>query len=290
MIVADELHTLAGHAEDEVRFALDLGLRSGIGDARLSIGAMKLWLDGGMMARTAALSEPYEGSDQRGALTHDPAAVREIVHKAHRSGWQIALHAIGDAAVDLALDVFEDAQRVCPRPDARHRIEHCGLVRPDQLRRIAELGVIAVLQPTFLYAFGDDYAHVMGPRRAEWMYRGRSLLDHGIRIAGSSDRPVTDGAPLRAVQFMVDRRSSSGQTIGANEHITVEEALAAYTRDAAYACHADHLVGTVTTGKRADLVVLGHDPRAVQAEAISDIEILATLLDGRTVHGTLDRA
>ncbi|MFJ2017751.1 amidohydrolase [Streptomyces nodosus] len=290
MVVADELHPLPAHPDDDVRFALDLGLRTGFGDARLSAGAMKLWLDGGMMARTAALSEPYQGTDHRGVLTHDPSTVGETIRKAHASGWQLALHAIGDLAVDVAIEALERAQRENPRADARHRIEHCGLVRPDQLDKLAALNVIAVLQPTFLHEFGDDYARIMGPRRSEWMYRGRSLLDHGIRIAGSSDRPVSCGAPLRAMQFMVERRSCSGQVIGEAEGIRVDEALAAYTRDAAYACRVDHLVGTITAGKRADLVVLAKDPRAVPAGAISDIEVLATVLDGETVHGDLNKA
>ncbi|MGW0737362.1 amidohydrolase [Streptomyces sp. NPDC002851] len=287
MVVADQLRPLPAHPEGDARFGLDLGVRTGLGDARMSIGAMKLWLDGGMMARTAALSRPYEGTTDRGLLTHDTKTVTETICAAHASGWQLALHAIGDRAIDVALDALEQAQREHPDPDARHRIEHCGIVRPDQLPRLAALHVIAVLQPTFLHAYGDDYSRIMGVERAEWMYRGRSFLDHGIRIAGSSDRPVADGAPLRAVQFMVERLSHSGAPVGPAERITVEEALAAYTRDAAYACRLEHLLGSVTPGKRADLVVLARDPRAVPTHEISGIDILATVLDGETVHGEL---
>lgn len=287
MVVADQLHTLPAHPDGDMRFGLDLGTRTGIGNDRLSVGAMKVWLDGGMMARTAALSEPYAGTTDRGLLTHDTKSVTETICAAHSSGWQLALHAIGDRAIDVALDALEQAQREHPNADARHRIEHCGLVRPDQLPRLATLNVTAVLQPTFLHAYGDDYSRIMGAARADWMYRGRSFLDHGIRIAGSSDRPVASGAPLRAVQFMVDRLSRSGASVGPAESVTVEEALAAYTRDAAYACRLDHLLGSVTPGKRADLVVLAQDPRAVLSHEISGIDILATVLDGETVHGDL---
>ncbi|MCW1100188.1 amidohydrolase [Streptomyces sp. RS2] len=290
MVVADRLHTLPAHPDDDAHLGLDLGVRTGIGDARLSVGAMKLWLDGGMMARTAALSEPYEGTGDRGLLAHDTKTVTETICKAHASGWQLALHAIGDRAIDVALDALEQAQREHPRADARHRIEHCGLVRPDQLARLAELDVTAVIQPTFLHEFGDDYAQIMGPERAEWMYRGRSLLAQGVRVAGSSDRPVSCGAPLGAIQFMVERRSRSGALIGAAEGITVDEALAAYTRDAAYACRLDHLVGSITSGKRADLAVLAQDPRSVPVPEISGIKILATVFDGETVHGELGSA
>ncbi|MEU0947507.1 amidohydrolase [Streptomyces canus] len=287
MVVADRLHALPAHTDSDSHFGLDLGVRTGIGDARLSVGAMKLWLDGGMMARTAALSHPYQGTASRGLLAHDADMVTATIRRAHASGWQLALHAIGDRAIDVALNALEHAQAERPRSDTRHRIEHCGLVRPDQLERLAALGVIVVLQPTFLYEFGDDYARVMGPERADWMYRGRAFLDHGIRIAGSSDRPVACGAPLRAIQFMVDRLSRSGCPIGPAERITVDEALVAYTRDAAYACRLDHLVGTISVGKRADLVVLARDPRAVPVEEISGIEIIATVLDGQIVHGRL---
>jgi predicted amidohydrolase YtcJ len=287
MVVSDELHALDTHPDDRVRFALDLGLRTGIGDARLSIGAMKLWLDGGMMARTAALTEPYVGSDHRGELAADTEGLRQQILEAHNSGWQLALHAIGDRAIDFALDALADAQQLTPRPDARHRIEHCGLARDDQLDRMAALGVIAVLQPRFLFEFGDDYAAIMGPERAAWMYRGRSFLDRGIRIAGSSDRPVSCGAPLRAMQFMVERMSAAGAPIGPKEAITVDEALTAYTLDAAYACGVDHLLGSITPGKRADLAVLARDPRAVDTARIGDIEVLATVVDGTTVYGSL---
>jgi predicted amidohydrolase YtcJ len=290
MVVADQLHDLPAHPQADAGVGLDLGLRTGIGDGRLSIGAMKLWLDGGMMARTAALSTPYVGSDQCGILARDPEDIARTVGAAHASGWQVALHAIGDRAVDVALDALERAQRDHPRPGARHRIEHCGLVRPDQLDRLAALQVVAVIQPTFLYEFGDDYATVMGPDRAPWMYRGRAFLDRGIVVAGSSDRPVSDGAPLRAMQFMVERSSRSATPIGPGEAITVDEALAAYTRDAARACRLDHLVGTLTPGKRADLAMLARDPRAVPPGEIADIPVLATLLDGRTVYGDLEEA
>lgn len=161
-------------------------------------------------------------------------------------------------------------------------MEHAGLIRPDQLPRFARLGVSAVVQPNFLRYFGDDYADVMGERRAPWMYRGRGFLDHGVTLVGSSDRPVTDGSPLRAVQFMVERASTSGRAIGPDEGITVDEALHAYTVAGAYACHWDDSAGSLTPGKRADLVVLGDDPRRVDTSRIGDIEVVATYVDGRT--------
>ncbi|SES06219.1 amidohydrolase [Lentzea albida] len=281
MVSAYVLHDVAADPADGIPRAIDLGLHTGFGDDMLSLGAMKLWTDGGMIARTAALTEPYAGTDNSGQLAESEEFMRAAILDGHRAGWQLAIHAIGDRAIDFTLDAVAEAQRQRPRADARHRIEHCGLVRPDQLGRIAELGMIPVVQPTFLHAYGDDYSEIMGPRRAPWMYRGRSFLDHGITVAGSSDRPVADGAPLRAIEFMVRRRSSGGRAVGPDEAVTVEEAIRAYTLGGAYACRKEDVLGSLTPGKLADLVVLGEDPRT--SDAIADIPVLATMVGGNLV-------
>ncbi|MDQ0717798.1 putative amidohydrolase YtcJ [Streptomyces luteogriseus] len=116
--------------------------------------------------------------------------------------------------------------------------------------------------------------------RAPWMYRGRAFLDHGIPLVGSSDRPVADGSPLRAVQFMAERASTSGQLIGPDEAVTVDQALHAYTVAGARACHWEDRLGSLTPGKHADLVVLGDDPRSVDTSRIGDIEVVETYVDG----------
>lgn len=278
MVSAYVLHEVAADPADRIPRAIDLGLHTGFGDDMLSIGAMKLWTDGGMIARTAALTEPYAGTDNTGQLAESEEFMRAAIVDGHHAGWQLAIHAIGDRAIDFTLDAVREAQRQRPRADARHRIEHCGLVRPEQLGRIAALGLVPVVQPTFLHAYGDDYSEIMGAKRAPWMYRGRSFLDHGITVAGSSDRPVADGAPLRAIEFMVRRRSSGGRAVGPDEAITVEEAIRAYTLGSAYACRKEHVLGSLTPGKLADLVVLGDDPRT--SDAIAEIPVLATMVGG----------
>ncbi|WP_434587422.1 amidohydrolase [Streptomyces sp. A5-4] len=280
MVSADTLHPVGAHENDRIPRALDLGLRTGFGDDWLSVGALKIWTDGGMMARTAALTTPYQGLGHAGELQDDADALIDTIVDGHLAGWQLAVHAIGDRAADLALDALERAQALRPRPDARHRIEHAGLIRPDQLPRFAQLGAVAVVQPSFLRYFGDDYASIMGERRAPWLYRGRGFLDHGIKLVGSSDRPVANGSPLRAIQFMVERASESGQLIGPAEGVTVDEALRAYTVGGAFACHWDDVAGSITPGKRADLVVLGDDPRSVSTSRIGDIEVVTTFVDG----------
>jgi predicted amidohydrolase YtcJ len=281
MVSADRLRPVAAHETDGIPRALDLGLRTGFGDDRLSVGALKVYTDGGMMARTAALTSPYEGLGHAGQLQDDPDVLTGLIVDGHLAGWQLAVHAIGDRAADVALDALEHAQRLRPRPQARHRIEHAGLIRPDQLPRFARLGVTAVVQPSFLRFFGDDYASIMGEERTPWMYRGKAFLDHGIPLVGSSDRPVADGSPLRAVQFMAERTSTSGQLIGPDEAVTVDQALHAYTVAGARACHWEDRLGSLTPGKHADLVVLGDDPRRVDTSRIGDIEVVETYVDGR---------
>jgi predicted amidohydrolase YtcJ len=290
MVAADALRPAAGQPGDGINRAIDLGLRTGLGGDRLSIGALKVFTDGGMMARTAALTEPYVGGVAAGGfgeLYADLEVLRTQIVDGHRAGWQLAIHAIGDRAVDVALDAVEQAQRAVPRVDARHRIEHAGLVRPDQLDRFAALDLTAVVQPSFLYWFGDDYSAIMGEHRAPWLYRGRGFLDHGIALAGSSDRPVTVGAPLQAIQFLVERTSRTGLVVGPDEGISVDAALFAHTAGAARACRWEQTLGSLEPGKLADLVVLADDPRAVDPDKIAGIEILATLVHGEVVHGAL---
>lgn len=285
MVAADTLHHVIAHPDDGMDLGLDLGLRTGFGDDRLRLGPMKIWLDGSLIGRTAALTQPF--SDHGTAVFQDdPADMRRRMVDAHRAGWRVAAHAIGDAAVDLALDAFTEARRVHPRDDVRHRIEHAGVVRPDQLARFAELGVVPVPQPRFLHAIGDTMAAAVGPERADWLYRHHSFLDAGLRVPGSSDRPVAPGAPLLGMQSMVERLSSGGTVIGRDERVSAQVALRAYTLDEAWASHDERTRGSVTPGKLADLVLLADDPTRVDAARIGSVDVLATLLGGVPVHDT----
>jgi len=284
MVAADNMHPLHGHPDDGIETGIDLGLRTGFGDDRLSLGPMKIWLDGSLIGRTAAVTEPFcDHGRGTGVYQNDPEEMRALVVAAHRAGWRVAAHAIGDDAVDLALDAFEEAQRALPRPDARHRIEHAGVVRPDQLPRLAAAGAVPVPQPHFLYTVGDTMAAALGPSRRDWLYRHRSFLDHGLRVPGSSDRPVAPGAPLLGMASMVDRLSSGGTVLSPDERVPAETALRAYTLDAAWAARDEHRRGSLTPGKLADLVVLDRDP--VTEGPIESVRVLATLLGGACVHG-----
>lgn len=280
MVASAALRPVASHPEDGPRVGIDLGLGTGFGGDRLALGALKIFTDGGMMPRTAALTSPYVGLGHAGELFTDEEELVETIVQGHGAGWQLAIHAIGDRAVDVALDGIEAARRKWPRTGVRHRIEHAGLVRPDQLARFAELEVAAVVQPGFLWYFGDDYAALMGEERAPWLYRGQGFVEHGVVVAGSSDRPVSEGAPLRAIQVMAERSSARGLSIGPAEAMSVAAALRAYTWAGAYVCGWEDRIGSLAPGKYADWVVLDDDPCAVPVAAIGEIGVQATYLGG----------
>jgi predicted amidohydrolase YtcJ len=289
MVAVDALHALAGHDSDGLALGLDLGLRTGLGDDRLRIGPTKIFSDGSLIGHTCALTEEFADTPgERGYLQDDADALRTRILDAHRSGWRVATHAIGDAAIDLVLDAYEEAQRRWPRPDVRHRVEHFGVSRPDQVRRCAELGVVPVPQGRFVGEIGDGMLRALGPDRAGWAYRYRSLLDAGVVVPGSSDRPVVDGAPLRGMHDMVNRLTDTGAGCGTEEAVTGLEALTAYTLGSAYASHQEHERGSIEVGKLADLVVLSDDPATVDPTTIEDIQVLRTLLGGEEVWSADD--
>jgi predicted amidohydrolase YtcJ len=278
MVASDVLHPLASHADD----GLDLGLRTGFGDDWLRLGAAKVFTDGSLVGRTAAMHDHYAGTPgEEGYLQADAGELTAMIIAAHRSGWQVAAHAIGDRAIDLALDAYEQAQARYPRPDARHRIEHFAASRPDQVERAARLGVVAVPQGRFASELGDGMLAAVGPGRYGWLYRQRSLLAAGMTLPGSSDRPVVRGAPLLGMHDMVNRRTDSGAPFNPGEAVTAAEALRAYTVGSAYASHQEGVKGSVIPGKLADLVILSEDPTAVDPARIAGLQVLATVVDGQ---------
>jgi len=290
MTAGEVLHPLGAHADDGLVSGLDLGIRTGFGDDWLRLGAVKIFADGSLVGRTAALHDPYHRSDGvegSGYLQADADALRAAIIAAHRSGWQVATHAIGDRAVDLALDAYAEALERYPRPDPRHRIEHFAVVQPRQVARAAELGVIAVPQGRFATELGDGMLAAVGPDRHAWLYRQRSLLAAGMVLPGSSDRPVVAGAPLLGIDGMVNRRTWTGAPFNPAEAVTAEQALRAWTWGSAYASRQEHVKGSIVPGMLADLVVLSEDPTAVSPERIAGLEVLATIVGGEIRHGTL---
>lgn len=280
MVAMENLHEVVSHPDDDYGLGLDLGLRTGLGDDWLSIGALKMFTDGALSSRTAALSTPFLDHGGTGVMQFDPEDIARTAVQAHRAGWQLAIHAIGDRAVDAALDAIERAKKAHPRPDARHRIEHASVVRPDQLSRFVGLGVTPSIQGRFVYELGDGIAAGLGPERVGWTYRHRSFRQAGLITAGGSDRPVAAGAPLVGMQSMVRRVTESGEEFSPREAVTAYEALCAYTTHAAYACRHETSRGRIRPGLLADLTFLDDDPTDVAADRIGAISVLATVIGG----------
>ncbi|WP_120522332.1 amidohydrolase [Arthrobacter celericrescens] len=281
MPVLDALKPVHGHATDGLGTGLDLGIHSGFGSELLSLGPVKVFLDGSLLSRTAAVTEPYchHPHGSHGYFQEDPAQLRERIEAAYRSGWAVAAHAIGDRAIDLALDLFEELQSRYGRNALPNRIEHASVVRPDQLPRLAEAGIAVTPQSSFFAEGGDNMAASLGEERSAWAYRAASFLDSGTMVAGSSDRPVADGDVLRGMQAYVDRRTGSGRVFGnPDERLSRHQALGLYTTSAAAATGAAASKGALSPGKLADAVVLSGSP--LEASDLTDLTVEATLLGG----------
>jgi predicted amidohydrolase YtcJ len=264
---------------------VETGLVTGFGNEWLRIGSIKMMMDGGMGGKTAALYEPYEGTcDNRGIIYMSQERLNELVKKAHEAGFQIAIHAIGDRAIDVSLNALEAALRAAPRKDHRHRIEHCGLSTPAITERLVRLGVIPVGQPPFLFNIGDSFLSNLGADRIRWTYPFRTWLDKNIPAPGSSDRPVVLGAPLLGIWACVNRKTERGRVLAEEERITPEEAIKMYTLNAAFASFEEETKGSIEPGKLADLVVLSADPCEVPVDEIKSIKIEMTIVGGSVAY------
>ncbi len=261
---------------EQLKAAIALGLRSGFGDEWVRLGGVKIFTDGSLGARTAALEAPYaDEHENRGVAIYNQQQLDEILAEAHRSDFQIAAHAIGDRAIAMALQAFAKAFSSTPKKDLRHRIEHASVLNADLIRRIRELGLLASVQPHFNVS--DFWIEQrLGAERASLTYPFSSLLRAGVRVVGGSDCPVEPLTPLSGIEAAVNR---SGE-----EAVAVEDAISFYTRSAAYASFGENVKGTITPGKLSDLVVLEKDPRKVSPSMISGMRVLMTMVGGRIVH------
>jgi len=264
----------------EGRFDFAFGLHSGFGNDRLRLGAIKLFLDGSLIGRTAALSTPYVNApDTSGFLVKSEPTIHDQVGIAHRAGWQVAMHAIGDRAIEAGLDAIESVMGV-DAPRFRPRLEHCGVLRPDLLARIRRLGVVVVTQPRFIFELGDGFRAALGEERLRLTYPLASL--RGLHVAFSSDRPVVHGSPLLGIQAAVTQRTESGAAYVPEEAISVEQALRWYTLGAAYSAFEEKEKGSLAPGKWADFVVLSDDPLRTR-KPVGEIQVLETVIGGERV-------
>lgn len=267
------------------------------GDDMVRQIGIKTWADGSPWVGNIATSFPYLDTPatqlmglppgHRGAANYSRAELDTLFSAYFDQGWQLACHAHGDEAVTTVLDAWTELLGRAPRSDHRLRLEHCGAMRADQFQRAAELGVTCSLFVTHLHYWGDVLLNdLFGEHHgSRWMAAG-SAVRAGATISLHNDNPITPETPLLNITVAMTRRSPSGQVLAPRERLTLDEALRAQTIDAAYQLFADDVIGSITPGKYADLVVLSADPGSVPAEDIAHLRVLATFLEGRQVHGT----
>lgn len=260
----------------------------------LNTRTVKIFLDGVVETQTAALIDEY--TDRPGFSSHvqvAPVALNAAVAELDADGFQVHIHAIGDRAVRVALDAFEHARSVNGVNNNRHHIAHVQMIHPDDQGRFVKLGVVANFQP--LWAFADDYIVKLtypriGEERMKYVYPIGSAWNTGAKVAFGSDWSVSSANPLQGIEVAVTRMGPLGETTKPflpEQRITLEQAIASYTVNAAFVNHLDDITGTVQVGKRADLIVLDRNLFEIPAHEISEARVLLTLFDGRAVYGSL---
>src|SRR5712691_4060781 len=281
------LHRVSYEANGRVLEAMIAGgIESGFGDEWIRFGATsEHTVDGSFSERTMALSTPYPGVTPpfKGNVTETQADLNAWIERVHRAGIQVNCHANGDVAIDMVLTALERAQKLFPRADARPKITHCTLVNDDLVRRIKAAGVVPAAFTSYAYYNSDKFKYY-GEAMMTHCMAYRSFLDAGIMAAAGSDFSPGPFDPRMAIQGMATRTGWDGKTWGANQRISVDEALRVNTVNGAYNSHEEAIKGSITPGKLADFVVLSDDLFTVDQEKIKDLQIVRTVVGGTTVY------
>lgn len=272
--------------QDAERLALS-GIHTGFGNDHLKLGAVKMFADGGMGARTIAIYPPglhENGEDNLGLLIWSP----EEMLKAHlvlaKAGWQLSTHAIGDRAIDEVITSYARVTKELGLKDPRFRIIHCGVSTPAILKRLSEEHVLVDGDPSFVYWIGSWFRKY-GPERVRWAYPGKSYMDYGVVAAAGTDVPVTPISPWWGLWAAVERKElNTGQVLAPEERISVLQALQLFTRNPAYIGFEEDKKGSLEAGKLADLIVIDRDILAVAPEQLKDVQVLQTWVGGELVY------
>jgi len=280
-VLRQRIYGLVVH--DEVDWLAASGLRGRRSD-RLAAEAVKIWSDGGMSSRTAAIHGTYPVAPYgSGILFFGLGELTEMVRDLDARGFQVCIHSQGDRAIETVLDAYATVLAGAPGNPRRHRIEHGGAMYPPLIARAAGLGIVVASQPGFFSTLGDGFAEAF-PDSSDQLYPFASWLRAGMTVAGSSDAPVITADPLLGIRDAVLRRTGEGRVLGPAERLPARDALAIYTQGAAFAMHRENEIGSLEPGKLADFVVLDANPLEMDAERIGGIRVLATLIGGTPVH------
>jgi predicted amidohydrolase YtcJ len=262
------------------------GMTTGLGDEWIKLGAtFEHTADGSFSERTMAMSVPYPGSTSgyKGNVTETQEDLNTWCERVHGAGIQLNCHANGDVAIDHVLTAYERALRLVPQSDARPKITHCTLINDDLVRRIKAINAVPALFTSYAY-YNPDKFHFYGEELMKRCMAYRTLLDAGIHAAAGSDFDPGPFSPLMGIQGMVTRTGWNGEVWGANQRITVDEALRVNTINGAYATREEAIKGSITAGKLADFVVLAEDPHGVDPQKLKDIQVVRTVVGGLTAY------
>jgi predicted amidohydrolase YtcJ len=259
-------------------------IKTGFGSEQLRIGPIKIFADGGMSNRTAAVSKPFLTPPyDRGLKIQSREELIEKVKWYHGLGYQVAIHAQGDEGISDTLDAYEAVLGKTSDNPLRHRIEHAGCLYPDLLRRAVDMNIPVAIQPVFFSELGDGWLEAFGPELTDQLYPFKSMLKAGMKIGGSSDCPVSGLDPRISLRDAVLRQTPTGKKLSPHEALTMDEAIRLYTRGSAYLSFDENHNGTIEPGKRADFTVMAADPRDMQPEEVPDIPFTMTVVDGDIV-------
>jgi predicted amidohydrolase YtcJ len=261
------------------------GIYRGLGDDWARICGLKFFFDGAISARTAAVTEPYLNKPGfYGVMATTREIATQKIMDAYKEGYRISAHANGDRAIEMYLDIIEEAMAKYPGEDRRNRDIHCTVITPELVKRIKDLNVLPTIFGPYVYYHGDKLIPAFGEERLERMFAARTFLDEGIRVTAHSDHPCAPYQPLMALHGLVTRKTKAGRPIGASQRISRIEALKLYTINAAYQSFDENKLGSIEEGKYADMVILGEDILTIPEEKIIDIPIDATIIEGKTVY------
>lgn len=251
-------------------------------DPYMRMAGFKFLIDG--QAPTAYCHQPHNGVSWD-MPTWEPQSFKQAVRALHDTGLQICVHCIGDAAVDLTLDAYEEAMNANPRPDPRHRIEHCVLSTPEATRRMKDLGIVVSTQPQFIRLSGDYWPTVFGEERMRRAIVTREWLDAGVHLALGSDAPTTPWyTPQITLAGAISRATVSNRVLEKGQCLTIQEALRAHTLGSAYAAHEEDIKGSIEVGKLADLAVWQGDPYTLSVQHLTQAQIAMTIVGGKVVY------
>lgn len=279
-----EMSFLSNYLDDVIK----LGFCRDFGDNWLTVGSIKFYSDASLLAGTANVSTGYKDSVRnRGYNYHSPEELKEILIKAHKNRLHTITHAQGDLAMEPIIQAIEQAQAEDPWPEAVHRIDHCGLPTEEQVKRMGEVGIYAVPQTEMNYRYGDGVVNALGMEIAQNYSPMAWFKKYNVPFTLSSDAPVTDPNPMEAIHAAVTRKTILGNTLGAHQAISVEDALRAYTITAAKSVRRADTVGSIEPGKLADFAVLDRSPLSLKEDELDElrnIKVVETWVDGKKIY------